>query len=106
MERYTRPKARRTSLNSSVTRQLYSLENYVNVDTLSKSVFKQNRSSLQSTLSSLRSNLDAISETLLNVPGDEHENALQDLEKMSLNMKLGKTTSLIYNKFLTQEWQK
>ena len=27
-------------------------------------------------------------------------------KKMSLNIKLGKTTSLIYNKFLTQEWQK
>ena len=37
--------------------------------------------------SSLRSNLDAISETLLNVPGDEHENALQDLEKNELEYK-------------------
>ena len=81
MERYSRLKARRTSLKSFVTRQLNSLGNYVNVDTLSKSIFEQKRSSLQSTLSSLRSNLDAISETLLNVPEDEHENALQDLEK-------------------------
>ena len=76
MERYARLKARRTTLKSSVTRQLNSLGNYVNVDTLSKSIFEQKRSSLQSTLSSLRSNLDAISETSLNVPGDEHENAL------------------------------
>ena len=106
MERYTRLKARRTILKSSVTRQLNSLGKYVNVDTLNKSIFEQKRSSLQSTLSSLRSNLDAISETLLNVPGDEHEKALQDLKKMSLNMKLGKPTSLIYNKFLTQEGQK
>ena len=84
MERYARLKAGRTSLKSSVTRQLNSLGNYVNVDTLSNSIFEQKRSSLQSTLSSLRSNLDAISETLLNVPGDEHENALQDLEKNEL----------------------
>ena len=54
------------------------------MDTLSKSIFEQKRSSLQSTLSSLRSTLDAISETLLNVPGDEHEIALQDLEKNEL----------------------
>ena len=64
--------------------------NYVNVDILSKSIFKQKRSPLQSILSSLRCNLDAISETLLNVTKDQHENALKDLEQNELECEARK----------------
>ena len=87
LERCIRLVSRRTGLKASFNRQIKNFAEYLKQELFYEIVFEEKRTILSKTLQNLRDNSELIQEEILQIPVNEYENAVNDIEQNEIDLE-------------------